>query len=82
MCIVPSLEVVRILKKGSPALVFVSLSFMKIWTYSYYLPPAHEAETPSPVLHSLNMLEVPPLPVTPPVTPGRAEIPSLICAVR
>lgn len=52
MCIVPSLEVVRILKKGSPALVFVSLSFMKIWTYSYYLPPAHEAETPSPVLHS------------------------------
>ncbi len=27
-------------------------------------------------------LEVPPLPVTPPVTPGRAEIPSLICAVR
>ncbi len=29
-----------------------------------------------------TLLEVPPLPVTPPVTPGRAEIPSLICAVR
>jgi len=35
-----------------------------------------------PIEATEGVLEVPPLPVTPPVTPGRAEIPSLICAVR